>query len=166
MLGVYENFPATIHKSARFTTPVSHKKLQQKLVETLREINAKTFRLEDIADPSVPQCSAMFEFGIAETNNFNYLDDEEADKALRTMQRKPFQVMDFLCAIRYYKTQHEKKTPLRFDYYLIRFVFDKNWIETRIFHERGPRHIFPEDITKFVTAKINGASSRKILKPT
>jgi hypothetical protein len=166
MLGVYENFPATVHKSAPFTTSVSNKKLQQKLVETLREINTKTFKLEEITAPSVPRCTAIFEFGMAETNDFNYLDDEETNKALRMVQRKPFQVMDFLCAIRYYTTQQEKKTPLRFDYYMIRFVFDKNSVETRIFHERGPRHIFPEDITKFLITRINETFSKKILRPT
>jgi len=164
MLGFYENFPENVHKTARFATTISNKRLQQTLIQIFQEINSKTFNLEDIAAPSMSKCTVIFEFGIAEANNFNYLDNEETSRALKVLQKKPFQVMDFFCAIRYYKTQNEKKTPLRFDYYMIRFIFNKNSIETRVFHERGPRYISPEDIANFVADEINETFSKKILK--
>ena len=164
MLGFYDNFPENIHKITRFATSLSSKRLQQALMQTFQRINTETFSLEDIADPSVPQCTVVFEFGIAEANNFNYLDDEETNRVLRIIHKEPFQVTDFLCAIRYYKTQNEKKTPLKFDYYMLRFAFDKNSTELQIFHERGPRHISPEDIANLVANKINETFSRKILK--
>jgi hypothetical protein len=163
MLGTYENFPKNVHKTAHFTVSSSNKRLQQTLIQTFRKANSETFNLENIADPSVPQCSAILEFGIAEANNFNYLDDDETNKAIRIIQRKPFQLVDFFCAIRYYKIQKEKKTPLKFDYYMIRFIFNKNSMNVQIFHERGPRYTSPEDIANFVLKKINEASSRKIL---
>jgi hypothetical protein len=84
---------------------------------------------------------------------------------LKIIQKKPFQVMDFFCALRYYKMQNEKKTPLRFDYYMIRFIFNKDSITIQIFHERGPRYISPEDIANFVVNKIGETFSKKILKP-
>jgi len=164
MLGFYENFPQNVHKTARFATPISSKRLQQTLVQILQGINSKTFNLEAVADPSVPQCTVIFEFGIAEANNFNYLDIEETTKALKVINTKPLQVMDFFCAVRYYRTQDEKKTPLRFDYYMIRFIFNKNLIETRVFHERGPRYTSPEDIVNLVVDKITETFSKKILK--
>jgi hypothetical protein len=166
MLGLYENFPKTIHKTTSFTASISNKRLQQALIQTLQKINNKNFNLQEITNPSMPQCTAILEFGIAETNNFNYLDDEEANKVLKVIQKKPLQVMDFFCALRYYKMQNEEKTPLRFDYYMIRFIFNKDLMEIQIFHERGPRHVPPEDVANFVANKINEAFSKKILKAT
>jgi hypothetical protein len=169
MLGAYENFPKNIHKTAHFTTSTTNKKLQQTLIQALKETNTKTFNLENIAAPSITQCQVIFEFGIAETNNFNYLDKDEANRIIKSIQKKPLQLADFFCAIRYYKTQNEKKTPLKFDYYMIRFIFNKNAIETQIFHERGPRYMSPEDITNFILTRINETFSRKaltLLKPS
>ena len=77
MLGVYENFPENIQKIAFFTSSVSCKKLQQALTEILHRLNTETLRLEDLGNPSIPQCQVIFEFGIAETQTFNYLDDKE-----------------------------------------------------------------------------------------
>jgi len=164
MLGFYENFPENIHKMAHFATSISNKKLQQTITQILHKLNSENFSLEDVAKPSIFQCTVIFEFGIAEANNFNYLDSEEVNKILKIMRRKPFQIMDFFCAARYYKTQNENKIPLKFDYYMLRFIFDKNFIEMRIFHERGPRHISPEDVVNLIVNKINEAFSKRVLK--
>ena len=164
MLGYYDNFPENIHKVASFSTSTSKKRLQQALIQVLYKINSETFTLEDVAHPSIPQCKVIFEFGIAEANSFNYLDSEEKSKAIKNIRKKPFQTMDFLCAVRYYKMQNEKKTPLKFDYYMLRFTFNKKLAEIQVFHERGPRHITPEDAVNFVANKINEAFSKKVLK--
>ncbi len=76
--------------------------------------------------------------------------------------------MDFFCSIRYYKGTGEKKTPLKFDYYMLRTIFSKDIFEIQVFHERGPRYISPEELTRLFLAKINETSSgnRKILKKT
>jgi hypothetical protein len=71
--------------------------------------------------------------------------------------------MDFFCAVRYYKCSAEKKTPLKFDYYMIRVIFGDS-VEIRVFHERGPRYISPEDIVTFLVNMTNEATARKILK--
>jgi hypothetical protein len=164
MLGLYENFPKTIHKTAFFAASTSNKKLQQALIQTFQKTNNENFKLETIINPSVPQCTVILEFGIADANNFNYLNTEETNKALKVIQKKPLKVMDFFCALRYYKTQNEKKTPLRFDYYMMRFIFNKGSMEIQIYHERGPRYISPEDIANFVVNKTNETVSKKILK--
>jgi hypothetical protein len=164
MLGFYENFPQNIHKTTRTATSLSNKKLQQTLIRLFQKVNTKPFKLEEIADPSIPQCTVIFEFGIAEATTFNFLSEEETNKVLKVINKKPFQIMDFFCAIRYYRTQNEERKPLKFDYYMIRFAFNKNYLETQIFHERGPRYISPDDVTNFIFSKINEAFSRKILK--
>ncbi|NWG10168.1 hypothetical protein HXY33_00190 [Candidatus Bathyarchaeota archaeon] len=164
MLGVYEHFPINIHKITIFSASVPSKKLQQMLTKTLSKMNKENFSSEDIAIQSLSQCTVIFESGIAEANNFNYLDEEETNKALKAIQKKPLQIMDFFCALRYYKIQNEKKTSLKFDYYMMRFIFNKDLMEMQVFHEKGPRYVSPEDITRFIADRINKASSKKMLK--
>lgn len=156
MLGLHQNFPANIHKTVLFTTPLSIKRLQQTIIQAFYEMNAKSFKIEDVTTPSLPHCTVIFEFGIAEANTFNYLDKEEAERALKAIKKKPLQVTDFFCAIRYYQTHNNKKTPLKFDYYMIRFTYNKNSTEMQIFHERGPRYVPPDDLAALIVNKING----------
>ena len=164
MLGFYENFPEGIHKIEVFTSALQSRKLQQRLIQAISEINRRTFSFEEIANPTVPNCTILFEVGIAEAKSFNYIDGEETKKALNALKKEPFHLMDFFCAVRYYKNKVEKKTPLKFDYFMIRFTFSKDTVEIRVFHERGPRYISPEDITTFVVKAVNQASAKKILK--
>jgi hypothetical protein len=166
MLGVYDNFPANIHRTETFTSAFSTRKLQQKLIQVLHEVNRRTFSFEEIANPTVPQCSVIFEFGIAEAKSFNFIDEEEKKKALTALRKRTFRSIDLFCAARYYKRNGEKKAPLKFDYYLVRTVFGENAVEIQVFHERGPRYIAPEDIATFLVNMINEASARKILKKT
>jgi len=163
MLGLYENFPQTIHKTTHFTFSISNRNLQQALVKMLHEINGKTFSLKEIAYLATSQCTVIFEFGIADASNFNYLDAEELRKIMNAAKKKPLQIMDFFCSLRYYRIK-EKKTPLKFDYYFIRFIFDKNLMETQISHERGPRYVSPEELANLVVKKVNGTFSKKVLK--
>jgi hypothetical protein len=162
MLGFYENFPANIHRTENFTSPLSSKKLQQRLIQVLHGINCETFSFEEIAYPTVPKGTIIFEAGLAEAKSFNYIDEEETKRVLTALRKATFQTMDFFCAVRYYKGA--AKAPLKFDYYLMRFAFGKNSVEIQVFHERGPRYISPEDIITFLVNEVNKTSARKILK--
>jgi hypothetical protein len=164
MLGLYENFPSITHRIMKYIKLTSNRSLQQKLTQTLHALNAQTFSLEKVTDASIPECLASFEFGIAQANDFNYLDDEETQKVLKTVSRTPLRVMDFLCVVRYHRLRGEKKTSLRFDYSFIRFIFGRNLMEVQVFHERGPRHTSPEDIPNFIISKVNEASSKTALR--
>ena len=164
MLGFYQNFPESLHRITRFVASVSNKGLQQTLIQAFYQLGNEKLTIEEITDPSIPQCIVFFEIGIAEANGFNYLDSEEKSRVIKAIRKKPFEIMDFLCSIRYYRMQNEKKTPLRFDYYMLRFVFNKNSIEIRVFHERGPRHVSPEDIVSFLVRRIE-AFRRKVIRP-
>jgi hypothetical protein len=130
----------------------------------LQRLNGEKLSLEEVAKFSKPQCTVIFEFGIADGDTFNYLDLEEAQKVLESIRKAPLQVMDFFCAIRYYTMRNGKNKPLKFDYYMFRLIFDKDFMEMQIFHERGPRHVFPNDLASFVFNKINETFSRKVLK--
>ncbi|MGC9094059.1 MAG: hypothetical protein ACP5IM_00400 [Candidatus Bathyarchaeia archaeon] len=131
----------------------------------LGKVNGKDLRMEEVADPSIPRCTVVFEFGIADANSFTYLDAAEVENAIKVINMKPFHVIDVYCAIRYYKWQNEKKTPLKFDYYITRFLFNKKTLEMLVFHERGPRYIAPNDIVNFMASNINNEFSRKVVKP-
>jgi len=164
MLGFYENFPVNIHRIENFTTRLSSKRLQRRLIQVLHDINRRTFSFEEVAYPTVPDCTIIFEAGLAEAKNFNYIDEEETRKVLTALRKATFQTMDLFCAVRYYKGTEEKKTPLKFDYYFIRVIFGKNSVEIQVFHERGPRYISPEDVVTFLVNEVNKTSSRRTLK--
>jgi hypothetical protein len=78
MLGLYEDFPENIHRIDNFTSTLSNQKFQQKLVQTLHDVNRKPFGLEEISHPSLHECTVIFEVGIAEIKSFNFIDDEES----------------------------------------------------------------------------------------
>lgn len=163
-LGFYENFPSNIHMIESFNSTLSSKQLQQRLIQAFYEINRKEFSFEEVANPTIPECKVIFDFGLADAESFNYMDEEEVKKALNLLAKEHLHTMDFFCAIRYYKGNAEKKTALKFDYYLLRTVYSRNAFEIQVFHERGPRYISPEDLALFIFNKINEASNRKILK--
>jgi hypothetical protein len=135
-------------------------------MQVLRNVNCRTFTFEDVGNPTIPGCTVIFEVGIADYNSFTFIDEDEMEKVLTILKKEPFGVMDFFCAIRYYKDYASNKKPLRFDYYIARFVFGESIMEVQIFHERGPRYFSPKDVVVFLVDRINEKSARKILKGT
>lgn len=164
MLGFYENFPINVQKAVRLTTTVSNKTLQKTLVQCLEKLNGENLRLEEVTSPSASDRTVIFEFGIADGDTFNYLDLEEKQKVLGEIRRAPLRIMDFFCAIRYYKERDGKRSPLKFDYYMLRLIFNTGSVEALIFHERGPRHVPPEDLVNLIIERVNKFYSRKVLK--
>jgi hypothetical protein len=163
-LGFYENFPSNIHMVKSFNSTLSSKQLQQKLIQVFYELNRKEVSFEEVANPTIPECKLIFELGLADAESFNYIDEEELGKALNLLAKERLHTMDFFCAIRYYKGNAEKKTALKFDYYLLRTVYNRDVFEIQVFHQRGPRYISPEDLTLLIFNKINEAAKRKVLK--
>ena len=166
MMAAYEHFPELkIHQKEFFTSALSNKKLQQRLMQVFRNVNGKTFTFEEIGNPTVPGCTVIFELGIADAKSFSYIDEEETRKVLTALKKEPFRMMDFFCAIRYYKDYASNKKPLKFDYYMARFIFaEENMLEIQIFHERGPRYIPPKALVTFLLERINEKSAKVILK--
>jgi len=163
-LGYYENFPQNIHKFETFSSTLSTKQLQKNLIQLLHDVNRKELSFEEVAYPTIPEGLVIFEFGLAEDGNFSFIDKEELEKALKLLGKDRLGVLDFFCAIRYYKGKAKKKTALKFDYYLLRTVFGKGTLEVQVFHERGPRYISPQDLVDFLQCKLNENKMRKVLK--
>jgi hypothetical protein len=159
--GFYEKFPANIHRVDIFNSTLSSKQLQQKLIQVFHKVNLNEFTFEEVANPNVPQGIIIFEFGVAESGDFNFIDNEELKKTTKFLAKETLSSMDFFCSIRYYRGSGEKRSPLKFDYYMLRTVFSKDIFEVQIFHERGPRYISPEELTTFIYKKINELSTNK-----
>ncbi len=165
MLGFYENFPQNIHRKDTFTSFLSKRKLQEKIIHILQDVNGKNLSFLEVASPSLPDCTVIFEWGIADAGGFTLIGEEEAKKMLNAIAQEQIRVIDLYCGIRYYKNSAAKKTPLKFDYYMMRVGFgESHHVEIQIFHERGPRYISPEELVNFLVARVNGASPKKTLK--
>jgi len=164
MLGLYTNFPKSVHNIADFAFSISNKRVQSALIETLFRLNNETLTLEEVATPSIPQCTVTFEFGVAEDTDFNYLDKEEKDRLLRTIRKKPFSTIDLLGIVCYRTVKAEKKTPLKSDYYMLRFQFVRGVARMQIFHEKGLMYVSPKDLPEFTAERINSEFSKKVLK--
>ena len=108
----------------------------------------KIVRISDIIQRS------FFEFGVAEGAIFNYLDKEELDRFHRRLAKNPMSTIDVFCVVRYHLVNKKKRTPLRFDYHVLRFTFDKNNIGLQILHDRGTQRIPLEGLVKFITKRI------------
>jgi len=165
MLGLYENFPQTIHFSEAYTSPLSKQDLQQKLVQVVREVNGKELSFEETCSPTMPNSTVIFMFGIADTDGFKFLNDVQVQRLQDAISASALRTMDFFCAIRYYKNTLPRRTPLKFDYYVIRLSFaEKDKMLFQVSHERGPRYISPQEFVSFVVRTLNGKSKHKTLQ--
>jgi hypothetical protein len=127
-------------------------------------INHKTYSFEEIAYPTIPNCVIILDVGLAEGKIFNYIDEEEKNRFLKALQKETTKLLDLFFSIRYYKIKQKKRSALNFDYYMLRFIFDNKKIEVKVFHERGPRYISPEEIINFIILEVNKNSTKKIIK--
>jgi len=159
LFGCYENFPKLIHCEIRFRTKYSRRTVQKLLLQALHKLNKTEFFFEEVAELArlhKATCKINFDFGIADSLSFTYLNEQELAKAQKIIRKNPLSIMDFFCVIRYYKiTEKEKPRPLRFDYYLLRFVFDEKNVRVLAYHERGTRRISPKELLEFLLARIN-----------
>ena len=163
-LGHFQNFPTNLHQIETFTTTLSTRRLQQMLLQVLQQANCKEFSFEEVTNPTIPSGRVIFEFGIAEDEGFNFIDEAEFRKATDFVAKTHVATMDFFCSIRYYKLEGEKKLPLKFDYFMFKFTFAGGTLEVSVFHERGPRYISPEELVAFIFNNVNHSSKhRKVL---
>ena len=162
--GLFNNFPQNFHYIQSYHNMTTNRQLQQQLIHHLSKINNKQFSFEEVTIPTVPKGVVIFEIGLAETDGFTFLNEEQTRKALEYISKGQVSMLDFFCAIRYYKTDGEKQQALKFDYYMLRGVFGKGTLELQVYHERGPRYVSPQDLTNFLVNNLNNNLKRKIIK--
>jgi hypothetical protein len=167
LLGRYDNFPTTIHRTARFTYQISTSQLQQVILHVFHQLNQQTGDLKNVTRASPANCKVGFEFGVAEEVVFNFLDREEYDRIQTHIKQNTnrFKILDFFCATRYHVIDAEgKRKPLKFDCNLIRFSFSRRVMELFIVHERGIQHIPLEDLVTFLIRQINKELKQRGMK--
>jgi len=107
-----------------------------------------------------------FELGVAEDFDFNFLDEKELDRLQRSIVEKELSTLDFFFVVRYHVVNDKgKRVPLKFDYHMLRFMFQENSVELRICHERGTQRVPLEDLITFITKRVNEELSQRQLKP-
>jgi len=151
LLGHYKNFPRIIHGIARFSYSASRGKVQQAIASAFCQLNREKCRLKEIAYSSSPRCEVDFEFGVGEESIFTFLNKSELSVLETEIAKKALLLLDFLCVIQYHVVDESgKRSPLKFDYYMLRFAFNGNYVEFLISHERGPQRIHVEDLIDFL----------------
>jgi hypothetical protein len=163
-LGNYINFPANIHLVENYLSNVSTRQLQQRLMKVLGEVNGRELRFEEVSIPTVPDGWVIFEFGLADGANFNFIDQAEIEKTLQFLEKNRVGSLDFFCAIRYYRGSGEARSALKFDYFMLRMLFDRGSLQVQVSHERGPRYLSPQDLAEFLMGEINKGATRKMLR--
>jgi hypothetical protein len=74
--------------------------------------------------------------------------------------------LDFFFIVRYHIVKDNgKKVPLKFDYHLLRLVFQESGMEIQICHEKGTQRVPMDDLTYFLIERINVGISQKKLMP-
>lgn len=168
MLGFYQNFPVIPHAKATFTSAASTRALQEAIVKTANHLNSEEIYLDKITSTPIPNCRIGFEFGIADGATFNFLNPEEVDRFLKSLAEKDTVLnIDFLCVVKYYLAngENQKRRPLKFDHYLLRFLFRKPEAQLRVFHERGTQHMSIEELIEFLTKRISTELEKTNAKP-
>ena len=119
--------------------------------------------MQTVTNTSPANCTVNFEFGIADADTFNFLDEDELKKIQKTLKQQPtLPVLDVYCVARYHLTKADgKRRPLKFDYGMLRFAFGKRTMELFIYHERGTQRIPLENMAHFIRNQVNEQLTEK-----
>ena len=166
MLGHYDNFPENIHSISYFQSENSAKNLQQAILCLFQRMNHETFDLVTLNPYLKQNCIVGFEFGVADGLDFNFLDHNELDQCLKCVDETELETLDFFFAVRYHIIKDgNKRVPLRFDYFVIRFVFQESSLVLRTRHERGTQRVQLDNLIDFIVRQINAELSCRMLIP-
>jgi hypothetical protein len=166
LLGRYENFPENVHGVTLFEYHDSAKEVQKAILCTFSRLNQEAFDLGAVTPYLKQKCDVSFEFGVADGVGFNFLDQQELEQCLKSVDETEAETLDFFFAVCYHSVRDGgKRVPLRFDYYVLRFSFQEGGLELRIRHERGTRRVPLDDLNDFLVKQINVDLSRRQLAP-
>ena len=158
MFGRYGSFPSKYHGRAKLTHVFASNKIQFFILQSLCELNSTrevdAFEFSNSEDFAI---ATSFEVGIAENAFFHYLEPSKVSQYwLRLTRKEPSSILDFLLIVKYYRNKDEKLVPLKFDHFILRFLFDSKTFELLVFHERGIRRIQIRELLVYISKKISG----------
>jgi hypothetical protein len=164
LFGSYENFPETVHNIALFNYQDPAKSVQQAILHAFHHLNYEVYDLGAVTPYLKQGFQVGFEFGVAESSVFTFLDSKELDQCLKRITEKEVQTLDFFFVVRYHATSDcGKRVPLRFDYHVLRFIFQDGCLEMQIRHEKGSQRIPLDDLTGFIAKQVNSELYQKRL---
>jgi len=112
--------------------------------------------MKTVTKASPSNCVVNFEFGVADADTFNFLDEEELRKLEDTLKQQALPILDVYCATRCHIIEATgKRKSLKFDYNMLRFSFHRKKMELFIYHERGIQRVPLEDLVFFLKNQIN-----------
>lgn len=148
-LGVYVNFPDKCHYAVRFEIKAPTRDVQEALLNTLHRLNGRKV-IGDLVIFIGSNVNVILEFGVANGLIFDYLNEDTFKILLKAVGKRDLRILDFFCVVRYYVLRGKSRRALRFDYYLLRFLFHDGGIEAQVFHERGMQRISAEDLLSLI----------------
>jgi hypothetical protein len=162
LIGCYENFPENVHGIASFNFEGSAKNIQEAIFCVFHQLTYEVHDSGSVTSYLTQKCDVSFELGVAEGDAFNFLDEKELDRCLRCITEKEFKTLDFFFVVRYHITRgSSERVPLRFDYHVLRLIFQQGCFEMRIRHEKGIQRIQLDDLVDFIAKRINAEIYRK-----
>jgi len=165
LLGRYDEFPPSASRFAQFEYLNSVYKLQAAIARAMYKLNQQPVDLASLTTASPPNCYVNFEFGIADTDAFYYLDQEQLNALEKVLKAQPLPILDTFCGARYHiKKGKGKDKPLPFDYSVLRFTFENSEIELLLHYIRGNQRIPRKDFILFLKDQINKELIKKQLK--
>ena len=151
MLGCYDEFPANASRLAQFTYSDSFQTLQAAIIRALHELNQQAVDLAAITVASPTNCFVNFEFGVADSDAFCFLDKNELNRLEKALKAQALSTLDVFCGARYHiKKEKGKKQSLQFDYSVLRFMFEKPNIELSAHFIRGNQRIPRKDFVLYL----------------
>ncbi len=164
MIGIYDNFPDVHHGAVIFSCKIQTQELQKTLLVFLQELNEQIKPLE-IPEIIKQNIHVKMDVGIADGLTFNYFDLKCLKHCLREISNNVLPTLDLFFVVRYYIISGVNRRPLKFDYYILRFLFKENAVELLVYHDKGPRHLAVEELVKFLFNSINHELRSKQMSP-
>jgi len=122
----------------------------------LHTLNKQTIDMKTLTKAAPTKGVVNFEFGIANVDAFNFLDEEELQRLEIILKERALPILDIYCAARYHVIEEGGKSKsLKFDYNMLRFTFHRKNMELFVYHERGIQRIPLEDLVLFLKNQIN-----------
>ncbi len=156
MLGQYDEFPEGAARFAQFAHSGSVQALQTAIARALRILNQQTINLAILTAASPPNCFVNFEFGIADSDAFCFIDQRELYRLEKALKTQPMAILDVFCGARYHiKKDTGERKSLQFDYSVLRFAFEGEAVDLFLHFIRGNQRIPRKDFILYLKTQID-----------
>ena len=156
MLGRYDEFPEGASRIAQFAYSGPAQALQAAIIRALHALNQQTINLATLTAASPPNCFINFEFGVADSDAFCFLDQRELSRLEKALKTQSMAILDVFCGARYHiKKDTGEKKSLQFDYSVLRFTFEKEIVDLALHYIRGNQRIPRKDFTLYLKSQID-----------